>query len=253
MSDSDSDSEGSSTDLNLASSSFKPLRVLYSRKAQTPVPEAKVHDNVQQFESQFKLLGGFGEVYSEERVKDIRAASSTRKAIPVLAKGEQPMRRFLPHQGLVDKPRRARFQKNIFTRLGNMEGPLSKMLTWMRERVRVKVYTRKEKGIRGYATGYVEIFDKHWNMALTDVFESWKRRKYSYSQNNVCALGEPQDCSDMLRKMGISVPEVSVKSVNRKYVICTRKVPKMLIRGEQVVLVTPDKVVDAEGGEPPKS
>ncbi|XP_058458033.1 U7 snRNA-associated Sm-like protein LSm11 [Malaya genurostris] len=252
-SDKSTSSTGSSADLNLASASFNPLRVLYSRKAQPPVAGARTHDNVQQFESQFKLLGGFGEVYSEERVKEIRAGSSTRKAVPVLAKGEVPTRRFLPHQGLVEKRRPARLQRNIFTKMEIFEGPLVKMVSWMRERVRVKVYTRKEKGIRGYVTGYVEVFDKHWNMALTDVFESWKRRKYRYSENKLCVLGDPQDCSEMLQKMGISIPKVNVKSIDRKYVMCTRKVPKLLIRGEQVVLVAADKLVESKADEISKS
>lgn len=141
-----------------------------------------------------------------------------------------------------EKP--ARFKKNILLKLERMEGPLASMVIWMRERVRVRVYTRKEKGVRGYVTGFVEVFDKHWNMALSDVYESWKRRKYRFSENKLCSLGEPQDCSELLRKMGIDVPEVSVKSVDRKYVMCSRKVPKLMIRGEQVVLVTPETEVE---------
>lgn len=137
-----------------------------------------------------------------------------------------------------EKP--AKFKRNILLKLEKMEGPLASMVRWMRERVRVRVYTRKEKGVRGYVTGFVEVFDKHWNMALSDVYESWKRRKYRYSENKLCNLGETQDCSELLRKMGIDVPEVSVRSVDRKYVMCSRKVPKLMIRGEQVVLVTPD-------------
>lgn len=137
-----------------------------------------------------------------------------------------------------EKP--AKFKRNILLKLEKFDGPLADMVRWMRERVRVKVYTRKEKGVRGYVTGFVEVFDKHWNIALSDVYESWKRRKYRYSENKLCSLGEAQDCSEQLRRMGIVVPEISVKSVDRKYVMCSRKVRKLLIRGEQVVLVTPD-------------
>ncbi|XP_055528906.1 U7 snRNA-associated Sm-like protein LSm11 [Wyeomyia smithii] len=254
MSDSESDSQesssstGSPTEFDLASTGFKPLRVLYSRKAQVPVPAATLLDNVSQFESKFKLLGGYDQAYSLERVSEAQAASSSKKlAVP---QGQVPVRRFQPHQGLVEVSRPARLRRSIFTKLDLFEGPMECLRGWMEKRVRVKVYTRKQKGVRGYVTGFVEIFDKQWNMALTDVFESWKRRKYRYSQNKVCALGEPTDCSEQLRKMGIRVPDVSVKAIDRKYVQCTRRVPQIMIRGEQVVLVTPDPSEEAKQVDP---
>lgn len=42
-------------------------------------------------------------------------------------------------------------------------------------------------------TGIVMAFDKHWNIALSDVFEVWKRRK-----TNLCStsdFGKPGDSS----------------------------------------------------------
>lgn len=90
-------SEGSSSDLDLCSPGFKPLRVLYSRKTTVPAPSAKQHDNVGTFESKFKRLGGFAEKYCEQRLKDIQTASSSKTIVPV-ASGEAPVRRFLPHQ-----------------------------------------------------------------------------------------------------------------------------------------------------------
>jgi len=47
----------------------------------------------------------------------------------------------------------------------------------MKERRRIKIWTRKEDGIRGYLTGFVEAFDKHWNLALRDVDEVFYRKK----------------------------------------------------------------------------
>lgn len=248
MSESDDESKhsassesGSSSDLDPTSSRYKPLRVLYSRKPQTvPVPTAKQHDNVGMFESQFRLLGGFRNRYSEERVNEARRATAKNKAPQISADSAALVRRFEPHQEMIKAEKPAKFKKNIFLKLEKLEGPLASMVTWMRERVRVRVVTRKEKGIRGYVTGYVEVFDKHWNMALSDVYESWERRKYRYSENKLCSLREPQDCSELLQRMGIAVPEISVKSIDRKKVRCTRRVPKLMIRGEQVVLVTPD-------------
>ncbi|XP_065079766.1 U7 snRNA-associated Sm-like protein LSm11 [Ochlerotatus camptorhynchus] len=239
-------SEGSSTDLDPTSDRYKPLRVLYSRKPQIPIPRARLHDNVSKFETQFRQLGGFDQKYNEARLEELRQTTAKGKGQKFASGSELPVRRFEPHQEMIKAEKPARFKKNIFLKLENMEGPLASLLTWMCERVRVRVYTRKEKGVRGYVTGYVEVFDKHWNMALSDVYESWKRRKYRYSENKLSTLGEAQDCSELLRKMGIDVPEVSVKSVDRKYVMCSRKVPKLMIRGEQVVLVTPDTGVEVE-------
>ncbi|KAL9701630.1 hypothetical protein quinque_005071 [Culex quinquefasciatus] len=188
-------SEGSSTDLDVTSPTFKPLRALYSNKTQIPVPHAKPLDNVTSFEARFRMLGGFDERYSDQRIQEIRRAASSAKTATI-PQGEAPVRR--------------------------------------------------RKGVRGFVTGFIEVFDKHWNLALSDVFESWKRRKYRYSENKRAGLGKPQDCSELLRKMGISVPETAVKSVDRKYVMCSRRVPKLIVRGEQVVLVTPESVVQVK-------
>jgi small nuclear ribonucleoprotein (snRNP)-like protein len=128
-------------------------------------------------------------------------------------------------------------------------GPLETLKKYQESHTRVKVFTRKKTGIRGFVTGYIELFDKHFNIALTDCFEKWKRRKYCFSENKV-SHGEPQDCSEMLAKLGISLPETEVKSLNRKYVEISRKVPQLLIRGEQVVLITLDQEAEAEKETP---
>lgn len=111
----------------------------------------------------------------------------------------------------------------------------------MDDRVRVKIYTRKQHGIRGTLTGYIEAFDKHWNIALTNVSEIWKRRKKYFSENKV--LFGNTITSELalakLKAMGIEIPKLSdIKSLNRKYVECSRHVDQLLIRGEQIALVT---------------
>lgn len=91
-------SEGSSTDLDVTSPTFKPLRALYSNKTQIPVPHAKPLDNVTSFEARFRMLGGFDERYSDQRIQEIRRAASSAKTATI-PQGEAPVRRFLPHQG----------------------------------------------------------------------------------------------------------------------------------------------------------
>lgn len=92
-------SEGSSTDLDPSSDRYKPLRVLYSRKPQIPIPTAKLLDNVGAFESQFRHLGGFDQKYSEQRVVEIRKAKAKEKGPQFASGSEAPVRRFEPHQG----------------------------------------------------------------------------------------------------------------------------------------------------------
>ena len=41
--------------------------------------------------------------------------------------------------------------------------------------MRVKVWTRGLDQIRGTATAFIAAFDKHWNLALTDVDEQFSR------------------------------------------------------------------------------
>lgn len=143
---------------------------------------------------------------------------------------------------------RARSKRNILLKLAEPhEGPLGLLKTYMDTRTRVKIYTRKEKGVRGYITGVVEAFDKHFNIALSDCYEKWRRRKYKYSPN-VQAYGTPEDMNYRIKRLGIKIPEITVKSLNRKYVECTRNVSQLMIRGEQVVLITVDQC-DGKGNK----
>ncbi|XP_052895922.1 U7 snRNA-associated Sm-like protein LSm11 [Anopheles moucheti] len=213
MASSDSESEttdsDSSSELDVGSKRFNPLKALYSGNMKVPVATARLHDNVSVLESKQTILGGFAEPFDENRLKQIRSATSLSKS-----KAEPtnllPQRRFLPEQGPVKYVKSARHTKNIFLRMEKgFQGPLALMLTWMNERRRVRVYVRKQKGIRGHITGVIELFDKHWNMAISDVCETWTRRKYRYSQNNQHpdSLPSPADCSERLRRLGIVLPK----------------------------------------------
>lgn len=120
------------------------------------------------------------------------------------------------------------------------KGPLALLNKFKTNRTRVKVYIRKEHGIKGFICGLIEAFDKQMNLVLVDCVEVWKRRKHKFSENNVALLGPPEDCSSLLKSMKINVPETSTKSVDRKTVVCSRKIPQLMVRGEEVVLVGED-------------
>lgn len=124
------------------------------------------------------------------------------------------------------------------------QGPISLLSKFKVNKTRVRIYVRKEHGIRGFLTGFIEAFDKHFNIALVDCIEVWTRRKFKFSDSNVALLGPPQDCSQLLKSMGIKVPQITTKSLNRKKVECTRKIPQLMIRGEDVILVSEDKEIN---------
>lgn len=86
-----------------------------------------------------------------------------------------PGRRFLAHQLPVYRPRKE--HPNTITLMNSSDGPLSVLKRVMTERTRIKIWTRNEKGFRGFLTGFVEAFDKHWNIALRDVDEQFVRKK----------------------------------------------------------------------------
>uniref|UniRef100_A0A1B0EZK5 Sm domain-containing protein n=1 Tax=Phlebotomus papatasi TaxID=29031 RepID=A0A1B0EZK5_PHLPP len=133
--------------------------------------------------------------------------------------------------------KRLKHTKNVLNTAVNFKGPLKKMYEFME--TQTKIYIRHNHGIRGYVTGVIEIFDKHWNMVLKDVEEFYKRRKFNYTENKSGFADSPaEDCSERLKELGIELPEVSVKSINRKNVECRRRIPHILLRGEQIALVT---------------
>lgn len=97
--------------------------------------------------------------------------------------------------------------------------------------------------MRGFIIGYIQAFDRHYNLAMSSCEETWKRRKYKFSEAKISHPNPPQDCSKFLETLGIKIPEISVKSLNRKYVECTRKIGQLMIRGEDVILVTEFKEI----------
>jgi small nuclear ribonucleoprotein (snRNP)-like protein len=57
------------------------------------------------------------------------------------------------------------------------DGPLSVLKALRRQRVRVVV--RRQFGLRGVVEGQLEVFDRHWNLVLTQVVERWVQLEYT--------------------------------------------------------------------------
>lgn len=164
--------------------------------------------------------------------------------------------------GLVQgKGKKARNKRNALLNMEKLrKGPLGLLFKYKLDGTRIKVnsplfqfelwvifihfqvHIRNETKIIGYVTGLIVIYDKHWNLVLSNVHEVWKRRKL-----HCCATanhGDEQDqlqlCMDRLKLLSIELPETKIKSLNRKFVQCSRWLPQLMIRGEQIAIISVD-------------
>ncbi|KAK7580649.1 hypothetical protein V9T40_001278 [Parthenolecanium corni] len=233
-------------ELDFTSRHFNPLRALYEpdENVTIPKPDAPIYDNLSSFietkdgifPKQRKLPAQKPNQPSDSSVVEEIKTKVTEETVP-------KKRKF----------------KNVLTRMDNtVKGPLTFLKKCMDEKLRIKVYTRGPVNIRGFCIGFLEAFDKHWNLVLKDVFEEWTRRRKirpvpaedeereegSWSceeESNLLShqrgslykgdgrVEEADDC----RK-----PKTVVRKKLKRKEICERHVDQLLIRGEQIVLVT---------------
>ncbi|XP_016973991.1 U7 snRNA-associated Sm-like protein LSm11 [Drosophila rhopaloa] len=234
-------------ELDVSSEMFNPLQALYepNYKITDAVPKV-LYQNLAAFESALKKFGIWKlnkRQKPETAAGAAKMASTSRSAhIP-----EAPQRRFELHQMPTTKASSKKHYRNIFTYMEATVGPLEllkkcipsvghKETKESTERIRVRVVLRKQGAIGGTVEGELVAFDKQWNLLLKKATETWKRRKYNYGEQNICDT--PVDCTDRLRELGITYPKTQVKSLNRKNVEIKRDLPQILIRGENVVLVS---------------
>jgi len=149
---------------------------------------------------------------------------------------EPLQRNFLPEQMPVPVTRK-QFKHVLIRMEAFTAGPLATLGKWKEEKIKVKVWTRGIDKIRGFATGFIVAFDKHWNLALTDVDEQFNRHRsrktYLTSGKSVKKL-LPSDLPVEIR-VGSSV--MRVVRIQGKYEVCVRHVPQVLLRGEHVAMV----------------
>ncbi|XP_065065582.1 uncharacterized protein LOC135691609 [Rhopilema esculentum] len=68
--------------------------------------------------------------------------------------------------------KKGRKRLDVFERMeACQQGPLNVLYKSMHQRLRLKVWTRRYKGLRGVCIGYLIAFDKHMNLAMIDVDE----------------------------------------------------------------------------------
>ncbi|XP_031640081.1 U7 snRNA-associated Sm-like protein LSm11 [Contarinia nasturtii] len=256
MSSSSSDEmkiENIDPELDIRSEFFNPLKALLSPEIQIPIKDAPQYNNVAQYESEMRKQESGGPSSTKQHAAPKIPPISYRQEI------ELHKRRFLPHQEMVKgRGKSVRYTRNLLLKMSeDTTGPTNMLKQWKDQRKRIKIFTRNAIAINGYVTGFIEAFDKHWNIVLIDVFEVWKRKKYHYSSKAVISNDGDNDetqlatCLQRLRCLKITLPALNVKSVNRKQVECSRNVSKLLIRGEQIATIILDR--DNETGNGTKN
>lgn len=202
------ESDTSDESLDAGSDKFDPLKALYSSKMRL-VSSAPTYDNISKFEAVLKGI------------------NVTRKSSKSIVPGSS-RQRFLPHQEPV--PRKRRELKNVLSKMQRTIGPLGMLYGCMERRIKIRVYTRNARGIRGHVEAYVAAFDKHWNLALEDCFEVWSRKV----KRKAPALGAD---AVKVEAAESGVPKTTVRRKERKTETLERHVPQMLLRGEQVAII----------------
>uniref|UniRef100_A0A8C6R987 U7 snRNA-associated Sm-like protein LSm11 n=1 Tax=Nannospalax galili TaxID=1026970 RepID=A0A8C6R987_NANGA len=158
--------------LDVSSDSFDPLLALYAPcLPPIPYPNAPCFNNVAEYESFLRGSGRGGRGRARgagpdpERIQRLRRLMVTKED----ADGTAGARRQGP-----GRSRKA--PRNVLTRMPLHEGsPLGELHRCIREGVKVNVHIRTFKGLRGVCTGFLVAFDKFWNMALTDVDETYRK------------------------------------------------------------------------------
>ena len=130
------------------------------------------------------------------------------------------------------------------------KGPMAVLQKCVENQARVKILTRKLNGVRGSCIGVLVAFDKHWNLALVDVDETYSRPRYrkpeyDNGQTNknpektrqTAAEAKKHETQPETERVGQSV--IRIIKTRRNTQLCQRHVPQIVLRGEHVILIQP--------------
>nr|XP_021188138.2 U7 snRNA-associated Sm-like protein LSm11 [Helicoverpa armigera] len=231
--DNKSDSSTSESEVSACSSSFNPLKALYSDKVKIPVESAPLYENIVQYEAALKKTNEIITVGQKELAQKRAEEKEKKRLEEEKWLAEKNKQRFAQYQDTAPARREYRI-RNVLTRMGTIDGPLAVLKECVDKRLRIKIITRNDRGIRGTLQGTVVAFDKQWNMALSDVLETWKRKGVK-KRKVPPGLGTPVPKGTAATIS--SIPEVTEKPLGNGVWECTRLIPQMMVRGEHVVLV----------------
>ncbi|XP_028029606.1 U7 snRNA-associated Sm-like protein LSm11 [Bombyx mandarina] len=230
--DKNSDLSTTESEVSACSSNFNPIKALYSKKSKIPVEDAPVFENLEQLMSSFKndsvLPVGYGSIVKEREEKKLKLKLEEEKLLE-----EKNRARFAQYRDLMPT-KKIRRKKNVLTKMENVKGPLGALKECVDGRLRIKVTTRNEKGIRGLLHATLVAFDKQWNLALSDVVEEWTRKSPN-KRKIPPAVGRPVPKGTASTIS--TVPKVIENPLGKGMWQCTRYLPQLLVRGEHVVII----------------
>ncbi|KAG8128471.1 hypothetical protein E2320_015311 [Naja naja] len=172
--------------LDVSSQRFDPLLALYSEGTPLPYPAAPCFNNLAEYESfQRGLLRAPGRLRTAAG-RSSRSAGTRARSRAGRATADPERLQRLRNLMLVKEPKpeaaeRARARgrrapRNVLTKMPLHEGsPLGELHRCVRDGVKINVHIRTFKGLRGVCSGFLVAFDKFWNMALTDVDETYRK------------------------------------------------------------------------------
>ncbi|XP_059487612.1 uncharacterized protein LOC132203686 [Neocloeon triangulifer] len=240
--ESESLSESSGDELDVHSSNFNATKALTLGKnflPKLPFPHTKRLNNLDQYKK-VASASDDPEDFEGNMVRALKKKPLTKKSKDYISPSkhqESIKRNFLPHQMPVTRPiRENRHQRNLMDKMEAVKGPLLKLVEYRDKKIRVMVKTRNIYQGTNDMVGYLVAFDKHWNLALTDVEETFLRKMQRKVPLN---LGESVKLSsEELARRGIVRPKV-IQKVGNKFELCKRHIPQLLLRGEQIVVICP--------------
>lgn len=239
------DENNTPEELDVGSERFDPLRALYATdyKVTEKMPKM-LYQNLAAFESALTKVGVW-ELNKKQKPNSKNVATESKTSTSSSLNQDASIRRFEPHQMTIKSTSKAKHHRNIYTHMASAEGPLALLQSFLppntsdgTQRTRIRVYLRKEHGIGGSVEGELVAYDKQWNLLLKNTIETWQRRKYKYGEQKICGTPASEECSARLLQLGITLPVVHVKSLNRKNVQLRREIPQLMVRGENVVLIS---------------
>ncbi|XP_067140453.1 U7 snRNA-associated Sm-like protein LSm11 [Centruroides vittatus] len=147
-------------EVDLLSSDFDPELALRSTNVALPFPNAKTFDNLAQYRN-FAI----GKIKSKPKSKTEQITEENEKVLQQTSE-EPSTSNISKHQ-----------KQDVIIRMKTSfnKGPLYILTKCVQECKRIKVVTRNHTEIRGICTGYIIAFDKHWNLAMRDVDEVYKK------------------------------------------------------------------------------
>ncbi|WAQ96124.1 LSM11-like protein [Mya arenaria] len=218
-----SDSESLPEYLDPTSPRFDPRRALYSRVEPFPGTSSRQFNNLTEFENflqgkdaksmkQKKTEKEKSEDNKDVGIVAIRAAAQARENVrkkAILEKNAGPLERSKTQE-------RRRMVRTLFTVIeGYDKGPLSLLRRCMSERLKVEVMIRAAVSVRSKCRGFVAAFDKHFNMALVDVDETFIKPEVSKSVKTKSKEDSDRKPPDKDSSSGKTVSTHSADSVSK--------------------------------------